>query len=166
MACEHGGALGGLLHPPRRRHCRALYPLLLPYRERNILQGTPACYGSAHRYLGLLAGTMRRWEDAERHYAAAAQAHASWGAAPFLARGQYEHARCWWRATIQMTGSGRELLRPARHEAERLGMSQLAHHVQALTAQLHGQEAGGLTSRNRLAELARIERSPRLRSPS
>jgi DNA-binding CsgD family transcriptional regulator len=119
----------------------ALYPLLLPYRERNILQGTPACYGSAHRYLGLLAGTMRRWEDAERHFAAAAQAHASWGAAPFLARGQYEHARMLVaRDHPDDRERAWELLRPAQHEAERLGMSQLAHHVQALTTQLHGQE--------------------------
>jgi DNA-binding CsgD family transcriptional regulator len=119
----------------------ALYRRLLPYGERNIIQSTPVCYGSAQRYLGLLASIMRRWEDAERHFGAAALAHASWGAAPFLARGRYEHARMlvardhpheWERAW--------ELLGSARHEAERLGMSQLAHQVQALTKQLHGQD--------------------------
>jgi ATP/maltotriose-dependent transcriptional regulator MalT len=119
----------------------ALYRLLLPYGERNILQGTPACSGSAHRYLGLLASTMRRWEDAERHFAAAVRAHASWGAAPFLARGQYEHA--WMLVARDHPDDrerARELLESARQEAERLGMSQLANQVQALTAQLGGQE--------------------------
>jgi DNA-binding CsgD family transcriptional regulator len=119
----------------------ALYRLLLPYGERNILQGTPACSGSAQRYLGLLASTMRRWEDAERHFAAAVRAHASWGAAPFLARGQYEHA--WMLVARDHPDDrerARELLESARQEAERLGMSQLANQVQALTAQLGGQE--------------------------
>ena len=52
-----------------------------------------------------------------------------------------------------------ELLESARQEAERLGMAQLAHQMQALTAQLDGQEAGSLTLRNQRAELARIKRS-------
>ena len=70
---------------------------------------------------------MRRWEDAERHFGAAAQAHASWDAAPFLARGQYEHARMLVaRDHPDDRERAWELLRAARHEAERLGMSQLA----------------------------------------
>ena len=83
---------------------------------------------------------MRRWEDAERYYAAAAQAHASWGAAPFLARGQYEHARM---LVARDHPDDRERAwsywESARQEAERLGMAQLAHQMQALTAQLDGQ---------------------------
>jgi DNA-binding CsgD family transcriptional regulator/tetratricopeptide (TPR) repeat protein len=114
-----------------------LYALLLPYRERNILHATPACYGSAQRYLGLLASTMGRWEDAERHFGAAAQTHASWGAVPFLARGQYDHARM--LVTRDAPGDRErawELLRQARHEAERMGMSRLAHQAEALKAEL------------------------------
>jgi hypothetical protein len=46
-----------------------LYQLLLPYADRYIVVG-PAlvCLGSADRFLGLLATTMKRWEEAQEHF--------------------------------------------------------------------------------------------------
>ena len=47
-----------------------LYPLLAPYAGQ-LLAPIVACLGSMDRSLGQLAATMRRWEDAERHFQAA-----------------------------------------------------------------------------------------------
>ena len=42
-----------------RRHARArtLYDMLLPHRDRDVVVGMAACWGSAERFLGLLART-------------------------------------------------------------------------------------------------------------
>ncbi|MEE8346459.1 MAG: AAA family ATPase, partial [Dehalococcoidia bacterium] len=69
-----------------------LYDLLLPYAGRNIVQGAIACYGSASHYLGLLAATMERWEDAARHFEDALEMNAKIGAKPFVAHTQQEYA--------------------------------------------------------------------------
>ena len=46
-----------------------LYRLLSPYAGRNVIVGgAVACYGAASRYLGMLAATMARWDDAEQHF--------------------------------------------------------------------------------------------------
>ena len=44
-------------------------------------------------HLGLLAATMSRWEEAQRHFAAALTMNARMGAKPALARTQYAYAR-------------------------------------------------------------------------
>ena len=46
-----------------------LYRLLRPYVGRNVIVGgSVACYGAASRYLGMLAATMARWDEAEQHF--------------------------------------------------------------------------------------------------
>jgi hypothetical protein len=46
-----------------------LYRLLLPYARCNVVAPPiVACYGVAARHLGMLAATMKRWEDAGRHF--------------------------------------------------------------------------------------------------
>jgi len=70
-----------------------LYQLLLPYAERNIVSGGGViCCGSASRYLGLLAATMSRWDDAERHFDDALAMNARMGARPLRARTQHDYA--------------------------------------------------------------------------
>lgn len=70
-----------------------LYQLLLPYADRNIMVADGvACFGSASRYLGLLATTMTRWEDAERHFEGAMAMNARMGARPWLAHTQDDYA--------------------------------------------------------------------------
>jgi len=70
-----------------------LYQLLLPYAGRTIVLGTAiACCGSADRYLGLLASTMGRWPDAQRHFEAALAMNERIGARVALANTQYDYA--------------------------------------------------------------------------
>jgi DNA-binding CsgD family transcriptional regulator len=51
------------------RRSAVLYDLLAPFASRNVVQSRPrtAMYGSAARYLGLLAATLGRWDDAAHH---------------------------------------------------------------------------------------------------
>ena len=74
----------------------SLYPILLPYAERNITFGVPQpviCLGSASLHLALLATVTCRWEVAETHFAAAQLAHDRLRARAFHARADYESAR-------------------------------------------------------------------------
>jgi len=71
-----------------------LYGLLEPYRDMTITAGiVVVCYGSAGRYLGLLATTLAAWERAEEHFEAALQVNGSMGALPWLAHTQWDYAR-------------------------------------------------------------------------
>lgn len=80
---QHDEALAALVHP-----------LLLPFADRNVVVGTSAAsYGSASRYLGLLAATLRRPEDAARHYEAALAMNARLGARPLVAWTRADYAR-------------------------------------------------------------------------
>ncbi|RLC55068.1 MAG: hypothetical protein DRI30_08160, partial [Chloroflexi bacterium] len=75
------------------RRAAALYDLLLPYAGHNIIVGAgAACLGSASRSLGILATTMGRWEDAEKHFGDALEMNASMGARPLVAWTQHDHA--------------------------------------------------------------------------
>jgi DNA-binding CsgD family transcriptional regulator len=70
-----------------------LYQALRPYARHNIIVGTTvACFGSACRYLGVLATTMRCWEEAQRHFADALAMNARMGAKPWLAHTQHRYA--------------------------------------------------------------------------
>lgn len=71
-----------------------LYELLAPYDGRNIVvsEGV-ACVGATAHYLGVLAATARRWDDAESHFEAAIELNANTGGRPWLARAQFELAR-------------------------------------------------------------------------
>jgi class 3 adenylate cyclase/tetratricopeptide (TPR) repeat protein len=71
-----------------------LYEMMLPYNAINVLIGSgSACAGSASRYLGTLATTMRRWNDAERHFEDALAMNERMGARPWLAHTEYQYAR-------------------------------------------------------------------------
>ena len=60
-----------------------LYQLLLPYAGHNVVVGgVVVCYGSASHYLGMLAATMERWDDAEQHFQEALAMNARIGARP------------------------------------------------------------------------------------
>jgi tetratricopeptide (TPR) repeat protein len=56
-----------------------LYELIAPFRTRNVQIGMITCFGSAERYLGLLAGAMGRREDAFAHFQAALARNAASG---------------------------------------------------------------------------------------
>lgn len=70
-----------------------LYDLLLPYARRNVvLADMAACFGSASRTLGMLATTMRRWEDAAQHFEDALRMNARMTARPYTAHTQHAYA--------------------------------------------------------------------------
>jgi DNA-binding CsgD family transcriptional regulator len=75
------------------RRAATLYCFLTPHDGYNLLVGpTAACFGAAARYLGLLAATMRRWEEAQRHFEDALAMNARMGAKPWLAHTHYAYA--------------------------------------------------------------------------
>ncbi|MGH3775153.1 MAG: ATP-binding protein [Pseudonocardiaceae bacterium] len=66
--------------------------LLTPYADQFVTSGPVSCYGSVARYLGRLAATMGRFDEAGAHFAAAAAAHARIGASAWLALTQLDWA--------------------------------------------------------------------------
>jgi tetratricopeptide (TPR) repeat protein len=105
-----------------------LRDLLLPYTGRNvvIVEGW-ACLGSADRLLGLLATTVRLWEDAEAHFEAALDLNARLGGWPWLARTQHAYAQTLLaRHRPGDAEKARDLLQLALGTARELGMTTLA----------------------------------------
>ena len=70
-----------------------LYRLLLPYGEFNVENAADAIRGSVARYLGLLASTLKRWQNAQVHFESALGLNSSMGARPWLAHTQHDYAR-------------------------------------------------------------------------
>ncbi|MEE9284704.1 MAG: adenylate/guanylate cyclase domain-containing protein, partial [Dehalococcoidia bacterium] len=116
-----------------------LYDLLLPYAGRNIVEGSVACYGSASRYLGLLAATMERWEEAERHFEDALAMNARMGARPFVAHTQHEYVgMLLHRDEPGDREKALELVTQALDTAQELGMKPLVERALALKLQAQG----------------------------
>jgi DNA-binding CsgD family transcriptional regulator len=75
-------------------HAEALYGLLRPRAPHVVTVATAAvCLGSTSRYLGLLATTLGRFDDAERHFDEADAMNAGLGARPLLAHTKVDRAR-------------------------------------------------------------------------
>jgi tetratricopeptide (TPR) repeat protein len=70
-----------------------LYQLLQPYAGRTVVIGhAAACYGALSRYLGTLATTLGRWDEAAQHFEDALDMNARMEARPWLAHTQYQYA--------------------------------------------------------------------------
>ncbi len=116
-----------------------LYGLLLPYAGRSIVQGAVACFGSASHYLGLLAATMERWEDAARHFEDALEMNAKIGAKPFVAHTQHDYADMLMdRNEAGDREKALELLTQALDSAQEMGMKPLVEKALALKLQAQG----------------------------
>lgn len=114
---------------------RQLYPLLLPYAERNIVLGasSQACLGSAHRYLGLLAATCGDVAGAERHYLDAIAMNERMAARPVVACTQHEYARLLqYRNEPGDRTRARLLIEQARATSLVCGMTQLIEWIDRL----------------------------------
>jgi uncharacterized protein HemY len=70
-----------------------MYGLLLPWATFNVADHPEGIRGSASRYLGLLATTTKRWQDAELHFEDALAMNQKMGARPWLAQTQEDYAR-------------------------------------------------------------------------
>ncbi len=70
-----------------------LYRLLLPWATFNAAEHPEGMRGSISRYLGLLATTTERCDDAAQHFEYALQTNERMGARPWLAHTQHDYAQ-------------------------------------------------------------------------
>ena len=80
-------------HLQDRDRAAILYGLLLPYARLNASNSGVGGIGSVSRYLGILASTMSRWDDAQSHFEDALAMNERMGARPWLAHTQNDYAR-------------------------------------------------------------------------
>src|ERR671924_608952 len=77
-----------------RARAETLYDLLGPYIHVAVTAGiSTMCYGSARRYLGLLADTLESWELAEEHFENALAFNDRLRAPVWVAHTQYDYGR-------------------------------------------------------------------------
>jgi tetratricopeptide (TPR) repeat protein len=120
-----------------------IYELLLPFADRNAFTPPGACIGSVARQLGIVAGSMGQWNEAERHFELAFERNAAMGARPWAARTTCD----WAEMLLRRDGPGdrnrgEELLAGAAHAAGQLGMNALLERIAAL-----GERVGDATSK-------------------
>src|SRR6476661_11046163 len=75
-----------------RDRAEVLYRLLSPYAGYAVVASEWASFGAASRFLGQLAATMGRWQEAESHFGQALAMNAAMGAKPWLAHTQFQFA--------------------------------------------------------------------------
>jgi DNA-binding CsgD family transcriptional regulator len=123
------------------RRAAVLYQCLLAHDGYTLVVGpTAVCYGAAAYYLGLLAVTMCRWEEAQGHFAAALAMNARMGAKPALAHAQYAYAKMLLaRAQPDDHAPAMSLLDAALAISLELGMHTLEERVVALRARVRSQ---------------------------
>ncbi len=114
-----------------RRRAALLYDLLLPYRDRCLVMGqSGGSEGALARYLGQLAATLERWQEAAGHFERALEIHTRMGARPLLAHTQHEYAAA---LLEQGRPEDREranrMLAEAQATAEELGVSVLVERI-------------------------------------
>jgi len=109
-------------------HAAALYDLLAPYSDRNVVVGWAAtCTGSAARHLGMLATMLGRHETAAAHFEQAIAMNRAMGARPWLVSAQLQYAQ-----TLLANRSPRDqqcgvsMLRDALASAQEVGLTHLA----------------------------------------
>jgi predicted ATPase len=112
-----------------------MYRDLLPYRSRIIVNPTVLpCEGPAARYLGVLAATLQRWDEAAGHFEAALELCGRLGWRPFEAYTCYDYAHALVRGGESTHAA--ELARAALDVASELGMRTVATRAQTLLAEL------------------------------
>jgi tetratricopeptide (TPR) repeat protein len=131
MLAEVSCALGDQARAAR------LYELLSPYARCNVLAPPLiALYGVGARYLGMLATTMGRFDEAERHFSTALELNDRQGGRPCVAHTQHQYA-------VMLLARNRpgdreraiELLEPALATSRELGMRSLEERAGRLRSQ-------------------------------
>ncbi len=125
-----------------RLRAQTLYDLLLPYAGQYALLAISAvCHGSTAYYLGLLATTLERWPDAERHYALALEKHEQMAMQPHIA-----HTRFAWAQMLDARNgpddreAALDHARAAATLAAELGMTRLVERAEKLLAALESEQ--------------------------
>lgn len=112
-----------------------VYPELEPLTGTNVMIAQcVACYGSADRYLGMLAGTLGEWETGARHFEDAIALNREMGASTWLAHTEYEYARMLLARGNQEPERIAALLGDANGHAEQIGLRALHDRIKALRA--------------------------------
>ena len=115
------------------RRAQLLYELLSPYGHLNGYGHPEFCTGSISRPLGILAGLIGRWDDAERHFEQALEMNERMGALPWLA-----HTRRAYAAMLVSRDDpgdrdrAGEMLRDAQTIAREFGMVALDRRISEL----------------------------------
>jgi tetratricopeptide (TPR) repeat protein len=120
------------------RRAALLYDLLVPHSGHLLMVGVPvACMGAVTHWLGMLAGTLQRWDDAERHFEAAVETNTRIGARPYLAQTQQEYARMLIsRGATGDKEKARALLTESMNTCQELGMPSFLKEAEELMEQL------------------------------
>jgi len=105
-----------------------LHRQLVPHAGRMILLGSSASiWGTVDHYLGLVAATASRFDEAEKHFEDAVALEERMGAEPWIAQTQHFYAKmCLQRAGEGDRAKASHLLEAALATAERLGMKKIA----------------------------------------
>jgi DNA-binding CsgD family transcriptional regulator/tetratricopeptide (TPR) repeat protein len=110
-----------------------LYPKLEPLTGANVMIGhLVACYGSADRYLGMLAATLGERERAEEHFERGMEENERMGASTWVAHTAYEYGRFLLGRGRGSSDRAEALLGEAATLAERIGMEGLLARIRAL----------------------------------
>jgi hypothetical protein len=112
---------------------RALYALLVPYRDRMVQVSQAACFGSAERFLGLLASTCGDIDTAAEHFEAALEKNVRRGVLPLIPFIRVEYAQVLLAAGVRAERA-QELLTEALREAEAAGIDSLTARLRPLLA--------------------------------
>ena len=144
-----------------REHAAAIYEEVVPYAHRNVVVGGGwVCWGSISRYLGMLATTLGRYDDAERHFAVALQMNQRLKARPLIAltRSDFAHMLAE-RGGPDDLPQANELIGEALRAAGDLGMRSLVERAFALRLRLQGTDAADVgTSIDAVAAVVEDER--------
>ena len=119
------------------RRAEVLYNLMAPYATRNALLDVHVCYGPIARYLGLLATTMSRFDEAEQQFEVAIEITRRMGSRQWLARALVDYASMLARrATGQDRVVALKHLDAAIEDASTYGLKALGEKAFALRASL------------------------------
>jgi tetratricopeptide (TPR) repeat protein len=111
-----------------------LHELLLPYGDRVAVAYPEIGTGSVARYLGLLAATLERWDEAAGHFQQALDTHERIGARSWLAHTCQDYAHMLGaRGAPGDDDRARELASQAREGYRRLGMDSFAAGLKSYT---------------------------------
>jgi tetratricopeptide (TPR) repeat protein len=114
-----------------------VYAALVPYADRYVSIGMGAgTYGSCTRYLGLLALTMGRVDDAARHLEDALASNVALGSRPLVAHTQADYAEV--LALRHERSRAQALLDQATRTAEQLGLTRLLARIDDVRAMAAG----------------------------
>jgi tetratricopeptide (TPR) repeat protein len=109
-----------------RRRAAQLYDLMLPYASRCVVVGFGLmCWGALGRFIGSLAATLERWDEASKHFEAALEINRRLHACPAVAHTQYAYARML-HAAQRDPDRARALAGESAATAAALGMESLA----------------------------------------